>query len=109
MPQILHGDDVFTLVNVFTISADRQDELIRVLSAATEDFVAAQPGFISTTFHKGDDGTAVVNYAQWERKEDWQAMLATPKAKAHVAEVQAMIEAFQSTPCLVVRCHMPTT
>lgn len=105
MPEISESNDIFTLVNVFTIASDRQDELIRILSTATDDFVSAQPGFISTTFHKGDDGTTVVNYAQWQRKEDWQAMLATPQAKAHVAEVQAMIDAFQSTPCRVAKSH----
>ena len=108
MPEISEAADIFTLVNVFTVSAERQDDLIKILSDATDNFVAAQPGFISTSFHKGDDGTTVVNYAQWQAKEDWQAMLATPAAKAHVTEVQAMIDGFQSTPCRVARVHLPS-
>lgn len=105
MPDICDTADVFTLVNVFTIDADRQEELIEILSAATDSFIAAQPGFISTTFHKGEDGQTVVNYAQWRKRDDWQAMLQTPQAKEHVAEVQAMITQFQSTPCRVARTH----
>ncbi|MGI9405872.1 MAG: antibiotic biosynthesis monooxygenase family protein [Hyphomicrobiaceae bacterium] len=105
MPKISQTAKTFTLVNVFTVAEGRQDELIRILSNATDDFIAARRGFISTTFHKGDDGKTVVNYAQWEARKDWKAMLATKKAKVHVAEVQAMIEAFQSTPCRVVKVH----
>ena len=105
MPHISDSDEIFTLVNVFTIAPERQDELIGVLSTATDAFVSSCSGFISTTFHKGDDGTTVVNYAQWADKADWQAMLAKPEAKTHVAEVQAMIEAFQSTPCRVAKTH----
>ena len=107
MPDISQAADIFTLVNVFIVDEDRQDELIRILSAATDDFVSTQPGFISTSFHKGLDGKTVVNYAQWHAEKDWRAMLATEKAKAHVAEVQAMIESFQSTPCRVARVHTP--
>ncbi len=106
MPEISDANGVFTLVNVFTVAAERQDDLIHILSSATDDFISAMPGFISTSFHKGDDGVTVVNYAQWQRKDDWQAMLATPDAKAHVGEVQAMIEAFQSTPCRVAKVHV---
>lgn len=105
MPDISQAAGIFTLFNVFTVAPEKQDELIRILSAATDDFVAAQPGFISTTFHKGNDGKTVVNYAQWQAESDWRAMLETEKVKAHIAEVQAMIEAFQSTPCKVARVH----
>jgi len=105
MPTISDTSDIFTLVNVFTVADGRQDELIGLLSQATDDTIGQQPGFISTAFHKGDDGVTVVNYAQWQRKADWQAMLEIGAAKAHIAEVQAMIEGFQSTPCKVAKVH----
>ena len=37
-----------------------------------------QPGFVSANIHVSTDGTRVVNYAQWESAEAFQAMLADP-------------------------------
>ncbi|MEO0617730.1 MAG: antibiotic biosynthesis monooxygenase family protein [Pseudomonadota bacterium] len=97
--------EIFTLVNVFTVAKGRQDALIDLLSSATDDVISRQPGFLSASFHAGDDGRTVINYAQWERRADWEAMLTVPTAEAHIAEVQAMIESFQSTPCRVRVSH----
>ncbi|MEL7544804.1 MAG: antibiotic biosynthesis monooxygenase [Pseudomonadota bacterium] len=97
--------ELFTLVNVFTVPRGRQDELINLLSQATDAVIGKQSGFVSASFHAGDDGRTVINYAQWQRRADWEAMLTVPAAKAHIAEVQAMIESFDSTPCRVRVTH----
>jgi antibiotic biosynthesis monooxygenase (ABM) superfamily enzyme len=49
--------DVMTLVNVFTVSPSRQQELVDVLVDATEKVMADIPGFISANIHRSDDGT----------------------------------------------------
>jgi hypothetical protein len=41
-------------------------------------------GFISSTIHRGLDGKHVATYAQWARREDFEAMLAHPKVQEHV-------------------------
>ncbi len=86
MPTTIDADQrVATLVNVFTVAPDRQQELVDVLDRATEDVVRHLPGFVSANIHASLDGTRVVNYAQWRSAEDFRAMLANPDAAPHLA------------------------
>ncbi|MFH8218109.1 antibiotic biosynthesis monooxygenase family protein [Streptomyces sp. NPDC018057] len=82
--QVDTGRPVATLINVFTVSPDRQDELIALLARATEDTMRHQPGFLHANFHASLDGERVVNYAQWESEEHYRAMLANPEARFHM-------------------------
>lgn len=43
------------------------------------------PGFVSATIHGSADGVRVANYAQWRRREDFEAMLNNPEATAAYA------------------------
>jgi quinol monooxygenase YgiN len=45
------------------------------------------PGYVSANIHKSLDGVRVVNYAQWESQEAFQAMFRNPTVKAHMAEI----------------------
>jgi len=81
-----------TLINVFTVSPERQQELVDILVAATEQVIRALPGFISANIHKSVDGVRVTNYAQWERPADLQAMLRNPEANAHIEKCRALAE-----------------
>ncbi|MEV7341755.1 antibiotic biosynthesis monooxygenase family protein [Streptomyces sp. NPDC093544] len=78
--QIVSTRPVATLINVFTISPDRQAELITLLARATEETMKHQPGFICANFHASQDGERVIDYAQWESEEHYRAMLANPEA-----------------------------
>ncbi|MEC4018589.1 antibiotic biosynthesis monooxygenase family protein [Streptomyces sp. H27-D2] len=81
---------IATLINVFVVEPDRQAELVALLSSTAEKFMRDQPGFISANIHASRDGERVVNYAQWESEEHFQAMLADPAAREqmrHAAEV----------------------
>ncbi|MFJ9822551.1 antibiotic biosynthesis monooxygenase family protein [Streptomyces sp. NPDC101151] len=73
-----------TLINVFTVSPDRQDELIELLVRATEKTMKHQPGFVCANFHASQDGERVINYAQWQTEEHYRAMLANPEARVHM-------------------------
>jgi heme-degrading monooxygenase HmoA len=84
MTTISTDADLVTLINVFAVDPARQDELLAVLTEATERVVRKQPGFISANFHKSLDGTYVANYAQWRTAADLQAMLASPEAAEHL-------------------------
>ncbi|MGV9942251.1 antibiotic biosynthesis monooxygenase family protein [Streptomyces sp. NPDC003401] len=75
---------VATLINVFTVSPDRQDELIELLARATEETMKHQPGFVCANFHASLDGERVINYAQWETEEHYRAMLGNPEARVHM-------------------------
>jgi quinol monooxygenase YgiN len=72
------SDKPVTLINVFTVEPERQQELIELLTKATEESVRHAPGFISATLHRSLDGTKVTMYAQWRSNDDYQAMRRDP-------------------------------
>jgi quinol monooxygenase YgiN len=101
MATISTSNDVVTLVNIFTVAPERQQELIDLLTAATEEVMRTLPGYISANIHRSLDGTRVVNYAQWRSRADFEAMLKNPAAGKHMAAV-AKLATFEPTLCTVV-------
>jgi quinol monooxygenase YgiN len=79
-----------TLINVFTVDPEKQDDLVRLLKQATEEDIRHRPGFISVNIHVSLDGSNVVNYAQWESEDDLRAMLADPQAQEHIRKISAI-------------------
>ena len=84
-----------TLVNVFTVEPARQQELVDLLIEATEKVMRHMPGFISANIHKSLDGEKVVNYAQWESVEAFQAMLQNEDAKPHMTQAARIAISFE--------------
>lgn len=48
------------------------------------------PGYVSANIHRSLDGTRVVNYAQWRRVEDFEAMLHDPAAQEHMQSASTL-------------------
>jgi quinol monooxygenase YgiN len=84
------GAGIFTLINVFSVAPDRQQELATLLIEATEQTMRHQPGFISANIHTSLDGRHVVNYAQWRSREAFEAMLRSPGARPHMTRAAAL-------------------
>jgi heme-degrading monooxygenase HmoA len=83
--QIDDSVEMFTLINTFYTSPDRQSAIVDSLQRFTADFARSLPGFIGASVHVRLDGARVVNFVQWRSSADSQSMLATPEAKAHIA------------------------
>jgi quinol monooxygenase YgiN len=84
------GAEIFTLINVFSVAPDQQQELANLLIEATEHTMRHLPGFISANIHTSFDGRNVVNYAQWRSREAFEAMLRHPAARPHMARAAAL-------------------
>jgi quinol monooxygenase YgiN len=95
------GSGVFTLINVFTCEPEKQKRLVAVLIDATEKTMKLMPGFISANIHRSFDGKRVVNYAQWQDKESFEAMRKDPRAIPHMQSAGALAE-FDPIFCEVV-------
>ncbi len=93
MTQIVQGNAIVTLINVFTVAPQDQQKLVDVLIEAFKT-VSIQPGFLSANIHKSLDGTHVVNYVQWRSREDVEAMQRRPEVIPHIEAAQhlALIE-----------------
>ena len=90
--------EIFTLINTFHTSRDRQTAIVDSLRRFTENFAKSLPGFIGASVHVSLDGARVVNYVQWRSRDAIQAMLATPEAKVHMAEVAALADRVDPVP-----------
>jgi heme-degrading monooxygenase HmoA len=88
MTQITVGQDVVTLINVFTVAPEDQQRLVDLLVEATEEVMSKQPGYVAANIHRSLDGTKVANYAQWRSLEDYQAIAQNPEAAAHMRRAQ---------------------
>jgi quinol monooxygenase YgiN len=84
------GPGGVTLINVFTCAPERQDELVRLLQALTDEAMRGLPGFVSASIHRGLDGKHVANYAQWESEAAWKAMVRDPGVQARMGPVVAI-------------------
>ena len=100
MSIIEKGNDILTLVNVFTVRPEKQQELVTVLVEATQQTMKHMPGFISANIHRSLDGNKVVNYAQWESMDAFEAMRKNPKAIPHMKAAAALAQ-FEPILCEV--------
>jgi heme-degrading monooxygenase HmoA len=76
------------------LCAKRARELAELLRVATEETMQYVPGFITANIHLSTDGTRVVNYAQWETAEAFQAMMNDPAAREHMENAGALATHF---------------
>jgi len=90
MITIAKGTGFVTLINVFTVEPENQQQLIDLLSQVTELVVRSKPGFISASLHRSLDGTKVTMYAQWRSAEDYQAMREDPAPLPYLQQALAI-------------------
>ena len=83
------------LINTFTVDPSRTEELLAVLSRATEEGMRRRPGFVSANLHVSRDKRHVANYAQWRTQGDLDAMMADPRAGVHMREAAAIASSFE--------------
>lgn len=97
-----------TLINVFTVDAANQKELVEFLARATEGSVRHAPGFVSARLHRSLDGTKVTMYAEWRSREEYQAMREDPAPRSYFERALA-ISKFEPGMYEVVQSFLPTT
>lgn len=100
MSTIEKGNGVLTLINVFSVAPDKQNELVSLLVEATEKTMKHAPGFVSANIHRSFDGKKVVNYAQWESMAAFEAMRKDPAAAAHMKAAAGLAQ-FEPILCEV--------
>lgn len=104
---LTEGTEQVTLINVFTVDPVRQIELVDALDDATRDIFASMPGFLSANLHTSLDGKRVVNYAQWASEELFNAALARPDVREHIAGAAAIANSWDPTLVRVHSIHHP--
>lgn len=82
------------LINTFTVEPAKAEELISVLSRATENGMRQLPGFVSANLHISHDKRHVANYAQWRSQADLDAMMNNPAALVHMRQAASIAKSF---------------
>jgi quinol monooxygenase YgiN len=78
MPDIDQNPRVVTQITTVKMRPDNQDEVLKLMKERAR-FMARQPGFVSVSLHRSEDGSHVVNYVQWTDKERLTAAHHSPE------------------------------
>ena len=95
MPQIIKDAHIQTVLTTFETSPASALDLMEALQAAYAECISKQPGFISAALHMNDAQTRIANYSQWEKREDYQAMLRTDEMRKRNREINNMCKTFE--------------
>ncbi len=87
------GDELVTLINVFDVDASKQQDLVDLLNDGTERVMQHRPGFVSVSILASNDGTRVVNFAQWRSLDHVKATMADPGAGSYVRQAGELADA----------------
>jgi quinol monooxygenase YgiN len=99
------NDGYVVLINTFKVEPDRAEELLGVLSRATEHVMRHRPGFVSANLHISQDRRHVANYARWLSQADLNAMMSDPAARVHMQEAAAIATSFDPIYYALVESH----
>jgi heme-degrading monooxygenase HmoA len=72
MPEIRENSDVVTQITTVKLPSNNQPEILKLMQERAR-FMATQPGFVSVSLHRSEDGSHVVNYVQWKNREQLAA------------------------------------
>lgn len=95
MPTIDKDRPCQTVLTSFECSPGTCADLMEALTAAYEAFISRQPGFLGAGLHVNDAQTRIANYSQWERREDFQAMLRSDEMRRRNREIAALCTRFE--------------
>lgn len=95
MPQITKDFKGQTVITTFEMTPGTAVDLLEALEDAYESFIRHQPGFIGASLHMNDAHTRIANYSQWQRREDFQAMLRTPEMRDRNRKIAMLCARFE--------------
>lgn len=84
-----------TVMTTFECSPGTCADLLDALTSAYREFISKQPGFVAAGLHVNDAQTRIANYSQWERREDFQAMLRTEEMRKRNREIASLCSRFE--------------
>ncbi len=95
MQTIQKDGGIQTVITTFEMSPGTCQDLLDALTDAYEKFISKQPGFIAASLHVNDAQTRIANYSQWNRREDFQAMLRSDEMRARNRKINELCRSFE--------------
>ncbi|MFA3917076.1 antibiotic biosynthesis monooxygenase family protein [Ruegeria hyattellae] len=95
MPSISKSATVQTVITTFEMTPGTCQDLLEALTEAYAEFISKQPGFVAAGLHVNDAQTRIANYSQWEKREDFLAMLRTPEMRDRNRVIHQLCKSFE--------------
>lgn len=95
MPKIVKDFQGQTVITTFEMTPATAFDLMDALQDAYAACISLQPGFLSAALHMNDARTRICNYSQWQRREDYQAMLRTPEMRERNRKINDLCRSFE--------------
>ena len=102
MTEIHQGNGIVTQITTVKLSPERQDDVLRLMTERAK-FMATQPGFVSISLHRSQDGSHVVNYVQWKDRKQLEAAHHSPEFRKRWPQFGKITEEIE--PCLYDVIH----
>ncbi len=103
MPKIAQSNEFQTVITTFEMTPGTCQDLLEALTDAYETFISKQPGFIAAGLHVNDAQTRIANYSQWQKREDFQAMLRSDEMRKRNREISDLCKSFEPVMYEVAR------
>jgi quinol monooxygenase YgiN len=103
MPEIRAGNDIVTQITTVKVPSDHQSEVLELMAARAR-FMATQPGFVSVSLHRSEDGGHIVNYVQWTNRKKLAAAHHSPEFRKQWPRFGELIK--EAEPCLYEVAHV---
>lgn len=95
MPTIAKTAEIQTVITTFEMTPGTCQDLLDALTEAYAEFISLQPGFIAAGLHVNDAQTRIANYSQWNRREDFLAMLRTTEMRDRNRKIHQLCRSFE--------------
>jgi quinol monooxygenase YgiN len=95
MPTISKDAAIQTVITTFEVNPGTCEDVLDLLRDAYASFISRQPGFVAAALHVNDASTRIANYSQWQRREDFLAMLRSAEMRKRNREITALCRSFE--------------
>jgi heme-degrading monooxygenase HmoA len=103
MPEIRENSDVVTQITTVKVPPNNQSEVFKLMAERAR-FMATQPGFVSVSLHRSEDGSHLVNYVQWKDRKKLEAAHHSPEFRKKWPRFGELVK--EAEPCLYEVAHV---
>lgn len=94
MLTISNDANIQTVITTFEVTPATCQDLLEELSAACQEVISRQPGYIASALHINDARTRIANYSQWKSREDFHAMLRVEEMQVRNRRIHELCKNF---------------
>ena len=103
MPEIRENSGIVTQITTVKLPPDNEKAVLDLMAERAR-FMATQPGFVSVSLHRSQDGSHVVNYVQWTNREKLAAAHHSPEFRKKWPRFGELAKEIE--PCLYDVIHV---